>query len=203
MQICKFPFILLAIFLTETILLAFAPVDRTVWLSEGLVAWIPAAVLIFLYMRGVRFSNGAYMCMFLWFFLHTIGGHYTFAEVPFDLITEAGGFQRNHFDRICHFLVGAFAYPAVEILENRRLVSNRITGVFLVIMAIFGFAGIFEIVEWLYAVLAAPEAGAAFLGSQGDIWDAQKDILADGLGAILFTALYCVIHKNKKAVKAA
>lgn len=134
--------------------------------------------------------------MAIFIFCHTIGGHYTFEKVPFGFITELFDFQRNHFDRMCHFMVGFFAYPILEIIENRELVRGRFLAIIFVVMCIFGFAGIFEIVEWLYAAFSNPEAGSAFLGSQGDIWDAQKDILADGLGAITASILYCLINRR-------
>ena len=195
------PITLLIIYLAEVLILGIAPADRTVWLSENIVAWIPAVFLVFMYYRGIRFSGMAYFSMWLWFVLHTIGGHFTFAEVPFDFVTETCGFERNHFDRVCHFLVGGFAYPAMEALEKYDFVKNRIVAFTVTVMAVFGFAGIFEIIEWLYAVWSSPEAGTAFLGSQGDVWDAQKDILADGTGAILFATIYCIKEPISKVLK--
>ena len=82
----------------------------------------------------------------------------------------------------------------MEALEKYDFVKNRIVAFIVTVMAVFGFAGIFEIIEWLYAVWSSPEAGTAFLGSQGDVWDAQKDILADGTGAILFATIYCIAN---------
>ena len=67
----------------------------------------------------------------------------------------------------------------------------------LTVMSIFGFAAIFELIEWCYAAMADAQSGTLFLGSQGDIWDAQKDMLADGLGAICTTAAYCFIRPAK------
>ena len=123
--------------------------------------------------------------------------HYTFEHVPFDWITELFGFQRNHFDRICHFCVSGFAFPVLELLERRQLVRGRVLAVFCVVMGVFGFAAIFEIFEWLYAACSSPQAGTAFLGSQGDIWDAQKDMLSDGLGACTASALYCLLNPRR------
>ncbi len=150
-----------------------------------------------MYWRGIRFSNTAYLLMGLFFALHTIGGHYTFAKVPMLSINEYFGFERNHFDRICHFLVGVFAYPVMEFLDRNKLVRGRLLMAVISVLAIFGVAAIFEIIEWLYAVIADPNSGTLFLGSQGDVWDAQKDMLADGLGAILFTSFYCLTVKTK------
>jgi putative membrane protein len=126
-----------------------------------------------------------------------VGGHYTFEKVPFDAITEFFGFERNHYDRICHFMVGFFAYPAMEFFEKQGIIKGRCWAALLMVMMIFGVAAVFELVEWIYAELAAPEAGNAFLGSQGDIWDAQKDMLSDGLGAVFATSLYAALHKKQ------
>lgn len=195
-----YPHILLAAFLAETLILAWTPYNRTVWLAEGLTAWIPLLLLIVLYRRGIRFSAMAYTCVALWFFLHTVGGYYTFERVPvMAYAADIMGWERNHYDRICHFLVGSMAYPLLEYLETRRRVCGRSTAVILVVLSIFGIAAIFELVEWQYAVWSDPEAGTAFLGSQGDIWDAQKDMLADGLGAITFSLLYLLFRKNPAA----
>ena len=190
----RIPAILLGIYVVENIIGAIAPVDRTTWLAESLTAWIPLAAILIWYRRGMRLSPAAYLAMAPWFLLQTIGAHYTFVEVPFDWVTEFFGFQRNHFDRICHFCVGGFAYPVIEVFERRKLIANRALTIFCVIMGVLGFAAVFEIIEWLYAVFSSPEAGAAFLGSQGDIWDAQKDMLADGLGACCASALYCLLN---------
>ncbi len=192
----RVPLFLLAIYLIEAAILAIDPVDRTVWLAENLTAAIPVACLVFLYFRKIRFSNTAYAVMTLFFLLHTVGGHYTFELVPLDDLFRTLGAQRNHYDRICHFLIGTAAVPALEFLEGRGHVRDRATAVVLTVLGIFGIAAIFELIEWQYAAWADPEAGAAFLGSQGDVWDAQKDMLSDGLGAIAFSFLYCLRHRR-------
>lgn len=194
----RWPLCLLAIYIVEFILLAINPYSRVIWITENSISLMIVTALIVLFYRGVRFSNTAYTLMALYLCFHTVGGHYTFERVPFDIVTDFFGFERNHFDRVCHFMVGFFAYPAVEYFESRQLIRGRGLNIFLMIMAIFGVAGLFELVEWIYAELAAPEAGNAFLGSQGDIWDAQKDMLSDGLGAIFSTSLYAVIKCCKK-----
>lgn len=185
-----FPAVLLLIYGVEFIVLGISPYDRTTWWAENIVGLVPVLALVLMYHYRIRFSNTAYLLMAIFFFFHTIGGHYTFERVPFDAITELFGFERNHFDRMCHFMVGFFAYPLLEFLEKGRWVRGRFLAIFLVVMSIFGFAAIFELVEWIYAECSNPEAGSAFLGSQGDIWDAQKDMMSDGLGAICTSLLY-------------
>ena len=90
------PFCLLLLYVVEAVLLGIAPVDRSVWWAENLTAWIPIAVIVMMYWRGIRFSNTAYCLMFIFFALPTIGGHYTFEHVPIDAVTRLFGFERNH-----------------------------------------------------------------------------------------------------------
>ena len=194
-----FPAVLLGLYIIEFVLLGIDPVSRTTWIVENTVALIPVFTLYIMWLCGIRFSNTAYFAVWLYFTLHTVGGHYTFEKVPFGFVTDFFGFERNHFDRICHFLVGSFAYPFMEYLESRKLVRGHALLMFIAVMSIFGLAAIFELVEWIYAELAAPEAGEAFLGSQGDVWDAQKDMLSDGIGAIVFSSLYLTVNRNKKS----
>ncbi len=170
--------------------LAFNPIDRATWFVENLTVWIIIAVILLLYRLGVRFSNTAYALLFVLVYLHTIGGHFTFALVPFDLVTDFFGFERNHYDRIAHFSVGFYAFAVAEWLWARRLVANRLLLFTYPVFAIAAVAMGYELVEWIFAVCAAPEAGAAYLGSQGDIWDAQKDMLADTLGALVATGAF-------------
>jgi putative membrane protein len=128
--------------------------------------------------------------------LHTIGGHFTFERVPFDWFTDFFGFERNHYDRIAHFTVGFYAYPLAELLLRQRLVLSRIVLFLFPICFILAVAGIYEIFEWLYAISADSAAGIAVLGSQGDIWDAQKDMLADGLGAVAAMVLFAGLNRQ-------
>ena len=131
-------------------------------------------------------------------FLHTLGGHYTFAKVPFDWFTDFFGFERNHYDRIAHFTVGFYAFAVAEWLYVKRLVVNRFLLFTYPIFVIAAVAMGYEVIEWIYAASAGPLAGAAYLGSQGDIWDAQKDMALDTLGAILATILFFIVRKPKK-----
>ncbi|NCA94239.1 MAG: DUF2238 domain-containing protein [Sphingobacteriia bacterium] len=178
--------------------LAFNPIDRMTWLAENLTVWIVLAVLIGLYLGGVVFSRMAYALMFIFIYLHTIGGHWTFALVPFDWVTDFFGFSRNHFDRLAHFSVGFYAFAMAEWLWHKKSVTNRFLLFTYPIFAIATIAMSYEIIEWIYAATSDPEAGIAYLGSQGDIWDAQKDMLADTLGAITAVVLFFMIRKPKK-----
>lgn len=175
-------------------ILAIAPLDRMTWFVENLTVWIVVGGLVAFYVRGIRFSTTAYLLMSVFIFLHTIGGHYTFEKVPFDWVTNFFGFERNHFDRMAHFSVGFYAYPIGEWLLAKRLVVNRFLLWTYPIFVIASIAMSYELIEWVYAANADPLAGAAYLGSQGDIWDAQKDMLADTLGAIVVMLFFFWMH---------
>ena len=129
--------------------------------------------------------------------MHTIGGHYTFARVPFEWFTNLFGFERNHYDRIAHFTVGFYAYAAAYLLLAKKLVNSKWILFLFPLFFIMATAGAYEVFEWQYAVLGDPEAGIEVLGSQGDIWDAQKDILADTLGAIFALILFWIFNKRE------
>jgi putative membrane protein len=174
---------------------AFNPIDRHTWFVENLTVWIILGAVLILYARGVRFSKLAYALMFVLIYLHTIGGHYTFALVPFDWFTHFFHFSRNHFDRIAHFSVGFYAFAVAEWLWTRKLVNNKFLLYTYPIFLIATIAMTYELVEWVYAAKAPAAEALAYLGSQGDIWDAQKDMLADTLGAIVATTVFFFRHK--------
>lgn len=175
--------------------LAFNPIDRPTWFAENLTVWIIIVIILVLYVRKIRFSSLAYALMFVLIYLHTIGGHYTFALVPFDYITNFFDFERNHFDRIAHFSVGFYAFAIAEWLWVKKIVTNKFILFTYPVCVIAAIAMSYELIEWIYAANAAPEAGLTYLGSQGDIWDAQKDMLADTLGALVATSLFFVRKK--------
>jgi len=155
---------------------------RDVWWAENIPV-LGVFLLLVVTFKRFRFSNTAYVLMSVWLALHTIGGHYTFANVPFGFITDLFDLERNHFDRIAHYSIGFYAFPVTEYLTRKNLARPVIAYLF-GLFAIMSLAAGYEIIEWWYAVIAGGDAGIEFLGSQGDIWDAQKDMLADTLGAV-------------------
>ena len=188
---------LLGIYFVLFFVLAINPVDRPTWFVENLTVWILIAVILVLYAKQIRFSKTAYGFMFVLIYLHTIGGHYTFAEVPFGYITDLFNFSRNHFDRIAHFSVGFYAFAIAELLYTKELVKSKFLLFTYPVFAIATIAMSYELIEWVYAASTSPEAGLAYLGSQGDIWDAQKDMLADTLGALVTTTIFFKFRVKK------
>lgn len=192
----EFPVVLALLFVVYFIVLAIEPASRQVWIAEIIPVVLVFGGLLLTY-RRFRFSNTAYALMAVWLFWHTLGGHYTFANVPFDWFSSLIDSERNHFDRIGHFTVGFYAFPMVEWLLRRGHCTYLLANTFALLL-IMGIAAAYEIIEWWYAVLEGGDAGIEFLGSQGDIWDAQKDMLADTLGAVVALMLYAWIRPDRK-----
>lgn len=180
---------LLAVIIVATMAWSFInPADMRVWWAEMVPIMAIFAGLLLTF-RKFQFSNTSYALMSVLLIMHTIGAHYTFANVPFDWVTNTFGFERNHYDRIAHFSVGFYAYAAAELLVRKnwaRPVTAMLFGLFL----IMSVAAAYEIIEWQFAVIEGGDAGIEFLGSQGDEWDAQKDMLADTLGALAALVLF-------------
>ena len=192
----RLPQVLLGLYAILFIVCGIAPYDRAVWWAENLPIVAVVAVIAW-FARRHRFSTAAWLFMAILPALHTIGGHYTFERVPFGFVTDFFGFERNHYDRMAHFTVGFYAYPMAELLVAWRLINARWIAYVFPLSVILALAGLYELFEWQYAVLGDPAAGHAVLGSQGDVWDAQKDILADGLGALFALGVFALSNRNR------
>ncbi len=191
------PHMLLVIYLVVFAWGAVNPHDWPTWRVENGPIVLLALALVVLYMRGVRFSPLSYVLMSVLLVWHTIGGHYTFELVPFGWFNHLFGFERNMYDRVGHFTVGFYAYPIMEYLLMRKKMSKTLA-FFFAIFAVAFVAMSYELIEWYYAAYGGDaQAGANLLGSQGDIWDAQKDMLMDTLGAIFASVLYLGAGRNK------
>jgi putative membrane protein len=194
------PAILLAAYVALFVWGAINPYDRTTWWVENVPIVGIVVALVVLYARGVRFSPLAYALMAVLPYWHTVGGHYTFERVPFDWFSRAFGFKRNMYDRVGHFSVGFFAFGILEYLVTRRAMSRTLACLFAV-FAIAFVAMSYELIEWFYAAYGGDaQAGANFLGSQGDIWDAQKDMLMDTLGAVTAVFLFLATRRGRSQV---
>ena len=190
---------LFAAYIVLFVALAVHPYERDVWFVENMTIAPVAVLLAIMYWKGSRFSTTAYVLMAFLIFLHTIGGHYTFERVPFDFVNHLFGWQRNNYDRVAHTTVGFYAFAIAEFVETRGYVKNKWMGVLFAVFAIMALAAAYEIFEWRYAVSSDPKAGIAVLGSQGDIWDAQKDMLCDTAGALFAGLLYLMLRGKKNA----
>ena len=185
----RYPLALLVAFLAIFAALGVAPWYRQDWLLENLLVFVAVPGLALTYHR-LRFSNFAYTCLFVFFVLHEIGAHYTYSEVPWRewlaavTGTEAAAAGRNHYDRFVHFAYGLLLMPAVRELFERRAAPQGLWRWLMPLMFLMGHSVIYEMIEWLAAVLFGGDLGVAYLGTQGDEWDAQKDMALATAGAV-------------------
>lgn len=180
----RWPAILLGIFFAIWLLLAIEPLYRQDWLLENLLVFIAVPWLAWNYRRW-RFSNAAYACLFVFFTLHIFGAHYTYSEVPYDRWFPALAGDRNHYDRLVHFAYGLLVAPACVELLDRRAPPQGHWRWLLPVLFICSHSVIYEMIEWAAASVFGGELGVAYLGTQGDQWDAQKDMFLAALGAAI------------------
>jgi len=165
--------------------LAVAPRYRTSWLHENLLVFVAVPVLVLLH-RRLRFSAATCTLLTLFLGLHLVGAHYTYSEVPlFDRLRDWGGYSRNHYDRVVHFAYGLLlAFPIRETFVKAAGLRGGWSW-FWPLCFVMATSMAYEIIEWLFVLVADPSAGTAFLGAQGDPWDAQKDMTLATAGAVL------------------
>ncbi|MEJ2346693.1 MAG: DUF2238 domain-containing protein [Gammaproteobacteria bacterium] len=181
------------LFAVVWLLLAVAPLDRHDWALENLLLVVFVAVLAATY-RRLPLSRISYTLIFLFLCLHSVGAHYTYAKVPYDdwwraltgdSLNAVLGWQRNDFDRVVHFSYGLLlAYPIRELFLRVGDVRG-FWGYFLPLDITMSTSMLFELFEWGAAELFGGDLGVAYLGTQGDVWDAQKDMALASLGALI------------------
>lgn len=182
--------------------LAIAPHDRPAWALENalVVAFVLAMAATY---RVFPLSRISYTSIFLFLCLHEVGAHFTYANVPYDAafrslfgvsLNDTFGFERNHFDRAIHFSYGLLlAYPIREVFIRVANVRG-FWGYFLPLDLTMSTSMLFELFEWIAAELFGGDLGITYLGSQGDEWDAQKDMALASVGALLTMALTAAVN---------
>ncbi len=186
---------LLAAYLALWAALAVAPLDRRDWLLENILAVLLFWLLLGTY-RRFRFSDRSYILIALFMAVHAVGAHYTYEHVPAGYwIQQALDLQRNHFDRLAHGAFGLLlTYPVRELFV--RLAHLRgFWSHYFALTTIVAFSGMFEILEAWIAQIVSPELGALYLGTQGDIWDAQQDMTAVVAGALVCTVVTAFVQR--------
>lgn len=191
--------LLFGLFLLWFVVLGIAPTSREDWMLENVIT-VLAMIWVVWWQRRVGFSRLACGLLFAFAFLHEIGAHYQYSEVPYEhwfaAISDGGsidglfGFQRNQFDRGIHFLYGLLITPVASEVITARV---RLRGLWLFLMPVtfmMSHALIYELVEWSAASVFAADLGQAYLGTQGDVWDAQKDMALAVLGSLIAQPLW-------------
>lgn len=165
---------------------AIDPKDYFTWFLEVFPALLGLMVLAVTYQK-FPLSRLTYVLILLHCIVLMIGGHYTYAQVPlFDTFAQWFGWQRNHYDKLGHFIQGFVpACIAREILLRFQVVKNERWLVTFVLCFCLAFSAFYELVEW-WAALAVGKDAEAFLGTQGYVWDTQSDMLLALIGSIVF-----------------
>ncbi len=172
---------------------AYKPVYPHDWLLENYLVFIFVPIIL-ASGRYFKLSNLSYTLITIFMILHVIGSHYTYAEVPFGFTLQSWlGADRNMYDRLVHCSFGLLlAYPIREVFM-RIGGAKGFWSYYLPLDLTLSFSALYELIEWAAARTIDPAAGLAFLGSQGDVWDAQKDMGLAGLGALIAMLLTAAI----------
>ncbi len=168
------------------------------WIMENTLV-VLFLILIFGTYKKFAFSDLSYVFITVYLCLHVYGAKYTYALNPFGFwLQHTFDLSRNHYDRIVHFSFGfMLAYPMRDYFTNHFEWPSWVCWI-LPCEITLSFSAMYELVEWSVADIFFPEQGDAYLGSQGDIWDAQKDMGLAFLGSILIMVLFKVGKKIMK-----
>ncbi|HSB41508.1 MAG TPA: DUF2238 domain-containing protein [Methylomirabilota bacterium] len=183
--------------------LAIAPRYRADWALENVLV-VLAVLALALTHRRFPLSRASYTLIFLFLSVHVVGAHYTYSEVPYDAwittltgrsLDAALGWRRNNFDRFVHCGYGLLlAYPVREVLV-RATGLRGFWGYFLPMDLTMSSSATYELMEWTAAMVFGGDLGIAYVGAQGDPWDAQKDMVLAALGAVVATVVTAAIHR--------
>lgn len=155
--------------------------------------------------RRFPLSDGAFLCAIAFFALHTLAARWTYTMVPYDdwfatltghRLNDVMGWQRNHFDRLVHFMCGVLLLPATAEWLGRVLPLSRRGVAIAAITLLLAISAAYELFEWVLALTMSGEAAEEYNGQQGDMWDAQKDMALALLGSILVAPVWARLGKK-------
>lgn len=197
-----------ALFVALFIFLGISPHDRADWALENVLV-VALAVWLGVSYKSSPLSSTSYTCLFIFLCLHEVGSHYTYSNVPYDdffkayfnfSLNETMGWERNHFDRLVHFLYGVlWAYPIREIY-CRAANLRGFWSYFFPVEFVMASSMIYELIEWGAAEFFGGDLGVAYLGTQGDVWDAHKDMLLASIGACITMLITYYLVKRVSSV---
>jgi putative membrane protein len=188
---------------------AIEPLDFEAWLLEQLATVLCAVYLVWYWPRVV-FSRSALFGLAALFCMHTLGTHWTYSLTPYDAfvhdltglsINELAGWDRNNYDRFVHYLWGlSLALPLKEALEQTHGLRSS-TANALALHIVIATSAIYELIEWGAALLFGGDLGMQYLGTQGDMWDAQSDIALAIVGWFTYYSVYKLRQSWARAVR--
>lgn len=198
----RYPRWLLGVYAVYWLFWAYRPLMLQDWALENVLVVFWLGFLLVTY-RRFPLSNVSYTLIFLHLCLHTVGAHYTYEQVPYDEwfrslfgtgLNEWFGFTRNHFDRLVHFCFGLLlAYPIREVFLRVAAVRG-FWGYYLPLDVTMAFSMLFELLEWAAALIFGGDLAQAYLGTQGDIWDAHWDMALASLGAVIAMSVVAFLN---------
>lgn len=192
-----YPMVLLVTFAAALIWSAIKPADMFTWVLEVFPAILGTVILLCTY-RRFRFTNLVYTLMWLQALLLIVGGHYTYAEMPlFNWIRDTFGLERNYYDRLGHFAQGFVPAMIVrEVLLRKTRLGSGGWLTFLIISVCLAISAAYELLEFGVAKVTGT-AAESFLGTQGDGWDTQWDMLYALIGAVISVVLLSGVHNKR------
>ena len=197
----RFPLALLAVASVICAATLVAPAaGRTSWALEVGPGLAAIAALIVTY-RRFPMSHLVYGCVFVHLLILIYGGYYTYAATPLgNWAKEAFGLARNHYDRVGHLALGVFPSFAIrEVLLRNTPLQRGGWLYFLILCVVLAIAAFWELLERWVTLVVAGDVGTAFLGSQGDPWDAQWDMFLALLGAAIVLPVFGGAHDRSMA----
>lgn len=190
-------YLLIALFFAGLIVSGIAPHDYFTWILEVFPAIIGFIVLLLTF-KKFRFTYLTYILILLHCYILFIGGHYTYAQVPlFNWVKEIFHQSRNNYDKVGHFCQGFVpAFIIREVFIRKNIVARKSWLAFLTICVCATISMFYEFIEWFVSVTSG-SSGDAFLGTQGDIWDTQSDMLFAVIGATCMVLLFTRTHNRQ------
>lgn len=175
------------------------PYPKYFWLQH--VPTVAAVVVLTVVDHRFRISRLSYALILTFMALHLLGARYLYSYVPYDdwserllgfRITDRCGFTRNHYDRFVHFCFGLLLVIPAWRFSRSILALDALWSAAIALAAILSASAVYEIFEWLAAVVMAPDWADSYNGQQGDVWDAQRDMALAACGALVGLGLVAV-----------
>ncbi len=201
----RFQKVLFVLFLAFFAASCVAPPYLEYLLMQHVPTVLGAFLLAYLSNRFV-ISRLSFASIILFLALHTLGARYLYSYVPYDVWTErlfgvsvsqTFGFERNHYDRLVHFSFGLLVAVPIQEVERRHLGLSVAVSSVLAIECIVATSASYELIEWFVAVIFTPDWADQFLGQQGDMFDAQKDMSLAASGAIVSIGILAVVNRTR------
>lgn len=181
--------IVFAIYVVVWTIMAINPKYPQDWLLENILVFIFFPFIFWMDQKHC-YTLPSIILLLIFASLHSLGSHYTYAEMEhFNAITHFFGFERNHFDRFVHFLFGLLVFRMLFEMISTSATTAKAALIFTFTM-VLSISSFYEMLEWWAAMLFHPELGMAFLGTQGDVWDAHKDTALAMVGALINMLFY-------------